>query len=64
MAVADNADVLVAMIADKLLGGEISPTLESEARDAILRVAPSNRATRASEALFLVATSPEFAVQH
>ena len=37
MAVAGNADALVAMIADKLLGGEISTTLAAEARGAALR---------------------------
>jgi uncharacterized protein (DUF1800 family) len=63
MAVAGDPDALVALIAEKLLGGNISPTLAAEARDAVLRVPASKRATRAAEALYLVATSPEFAVQ-
>jgi uncharacterized protein (DUF1800 family) len=63
VAAAQDADALVALIADKLLGGMISPTLAGEARNAVLRVAPSKRAVRATEALYLIATSPEFAVQ-
>ncbi len=63
MAVAANPDALVALIAEKLLGGNISPTLAAEARAAVLRVPVTKRATRATEALYLVATSPEFAVQ-
>ena len=63
MAAAGNADALVALIADKLLGGTISPMLAAEARDAVLRVAASKPAVRATEALYLIATSPEFAVQ-
>ena len=62
-AVAGNPDALVALIADKLLGGNITPTLAAEARAAALRVVASKPATRAAEALYLVATSPEFAVQ-
>ena len=63
MAAAGNPDALVALIADKLLGGRISPMLAGEARDAVLRVAASKPAARATEALYLIATSPEFAVQ-
>ncbi len=63
MAKAGNPDALVALIADKLLGGRISPTLAAEARDAVLRVAANRPAMRVTEALYLVATSPEFAVQ-
>jgi uncharacterized protein (DUF1800 family) len=63
VAAANDADALVALIADKLLGGAISPTLAGEARDAVLRVAATKRAVRATEALYLIATSPEFAVQ-
>ena len=63
MAAAGNPDALVALIADKLLGGRISPMLAGEARDAALRVAATKPAARATEALYLIATSPEFAVQ-
>ena len=63
MAAAGNPDALIALIADKLLGGRISPMLAAEARDAVLRVAASKPAARATEALYLIATSPEFAVQ-
>jgi uncharacterized protein (DUF1800 family) len=63
MAASGNPNALVALIADKLLGGHISPMLAGEARDAVLRVVPSKPAVRATEALYLIATSPEFAVQ-
>jgi uncharacterized protein (DUF1800 family) len=62
-ALAGNPDALVQHIADKLLGGRISPILADEARDAVLRVAASKPSIRVAEALYLVATSPEFAVQ-
>jgi uncharacterized protein (DUF1800 family) len=62
-ALAGNPAALVQHIADKLLGGRISPTLADEARDAVLRVAANKPSTRVAEALYLVATSPEFAVQ-
>jgi uncharacterized protein (DUF1800 family) len=63
IAVADNADALVALIARKMLGHPMTPTLEGEVRATIARYAPSNRSARVSEALFLVAISPEFGVQ-
>ena len=63
MAAAGNPNALIALIADKLLGGHISPMLAGEARDAALRVAATKPAARATEALYLIATSPEFAVQ-
>jgi hypothetical protein len=63
MAAAGNPDAMVALIAAKLLGGHISPMLAGEARNAVLRVVPSKPAVRATEALYLIATSPEFAVQ-
>jgi uncharacterized protein (DUF1800 family) len=63
VAVADDADALVALIARKMLGRPMSPVLETEVRATIARYAPSNRAARVSEALFLVAISPEFGVQ-
>jgi hypothetical protein len=63
MAVAGNPDALVQRMADRLLGGAISPTLATQARAAILRNPATKPAARVTEALYLVATSPEFAVQ-
>jgi uncharacterized protein (DUF1800 family) len=63
IAVAGNADALVPVIADKLFGGTISPTLAAEARAAALRIAATKPAIRVADALYLVVTSPEFAVQ-
>ena len=63
IALAGDPDALVQIITDKLMGGDISPTLAAEARDAVLRTPSSKPATRVAEALYLIATSPEFAVQ-
>jgi hypothetical protein len=41
----------------------MSPSLESEVRATIARFPASNRSARVSEALYLVAVSPEFAAQ-
>jgi uncharacterized protein (DUF1800 family) len=62
-AVAHDPDALVALIARKLLGTAMSPSLESEVRATIARFPASNRSARVSEALYLVAVSPEFAAQ-
>ena len=50
-AVASNPYALVALIADKLLGGNISPILAAEARAAVLRLTATKPAKRAVEAL-------------
>jgi hypothetical protein len=63
VAVADNADALVALLATKLLGRPMTPALETEVRATIARYPASNRGSRVSEALFLVSISPDFAVQ-
>ena len=62
-AAAHDADALVALIAHKMLGTAMSPMLESEVRATIARFPASNRSARVSEALYLVAVSPEFAAQ-
>lgn len=65
-AVFDNAESLVTRVAERLLGGQISATLRSEVVAQINRTAPTatNAATtRVAEAIFLVASSPEFALQ-
>jgi uncharacterized protein (DUF1800 family) len=63
MALAADPDALVQRIADRLLGGSISPVLASEARAAVVRTPTTKAGTRVAEALYLVVTSPEFAVQ-
>ena len=54
---------LVAHLRDKLLGGRISATLETEARASVDRIPAQFPGYRVSEALYLIATSPEFVVQ-
>ena len=62
LAVAGDSEALVTRIADKLLGGQISPTLKAEARAAVERVPATSAGQRISEAMYLIATSPEYAV--
>jgi len=59
---AGDPEALVNRIADKLLGGTISPTLKAEARAAVERVPAASAGQRVSEAMYLVATSPEYVV--
>jgi uncharacterized protein (DUF1800 family) len=62
-AVAADADALVSRIADRLAGGAISPALRAEARAQVERVPASEASLRVAEALFLISTSPELALQ-
>jgi uncharacterized protein (DUF1800 family) len=59
---ADSA-ALVTLVAAKLLGGQISAALRTEATTMINRIAVTNTAGRAAEAVYLIATSPEYALQ-
>lgn len=61
--VADDTNALVEMVAGKLLGGEISTTLETEVKGMINRIPVSERALRVGEAIYFIASSPEFAYQ-
>ena len=63
VALAGNPDAIVASLSTKLLGGRISPTLAAEARAAVLRWPVTNRGNRVAEPMFLVVSSPEYAVQ-
>jgi uncharacterized protein (DUF1800 family) len=63
VALASNADAIVASLSTKLLGGRISPALASEARAAVLRWPVTSRGNRVAEPMFLIVTSPEYAVQ-
>jgi uncharacterized protein (DUF1800 family) len=59
---AGDPGALVNHIDAKLLGGTMSEGLRTEATAAASRIAVSKPADRVREALFLIATSPEFAV--
>jgi len=66
LAVADDTDALIDLVANKLLAGEISPTLRAEMVNMIERVRvalPDNDAALAAEAIYFVLSSPEFAYQ-
>jgi len=63
IALAGDPPALVTRIADRLLAGQISTTLLTEATGNVGRVTATNPAQRVAEALWLVASSPEFALQ-
>ena len=63
MTVADNIPVLIDMVAEKLLGGQISDTLRTEITGMLERVPETDSAVRAAETIYFVVTSPEFAYQ-
>ena len=54
---------LVASVANRLLGGEISDSLREEVERQVDRVGAWDERQRVSEAIWLIATSPEYAVQ-
>jgi uncharacterized protein (DUF1800 family) len=60
--VADPA-ALVGRVSEKLLGTAPSATLAAQARAAVERVPATSSGQRVAEAMFLVVTSPEYAVQ-
>jgi len=62
-ALAGNPAALVSAIAERLAGGSISAALETEARAAATRAPASEAALRVAEALYLVSTAPELALQ-
>lgn len=62
-ALASDAGALVVRIADKLNGGPVSPALEAEARAMVERVPPAEASLRVAEALHLISTAPELALQ-
>jgi len=64
LAVADDADALIAMVADKLLGGPPSDSLEDEIAGMLALIpGPDNATLRVAETIYFVATSPGFAYQ-
>ncbi len=63
MDVAADIDALIDMVAGKLLGGQISPTLRTEIAGMLARVPETDTAIRAAETIYFVTTSPEYAYQ-
>ena len=66
MAIADDTDALVDMVANKLLAGRISAALRAELVNMLelVRVAaPGNDTALVAEAIYFVISSPEFAYQ-
>ena len=62
-ALAGDPAALVDRIGGKLLGGNLSATLQAQARAAAQRAPADMAGLRVAEALFLIASSPEYAVQ-
>jgi len=60
---APTPEALVGSVANRLLGGEISDALRDQVERQVARVSPFNGERRVAEAIWLVATSPEYAVQ-
>lgn len=60
---AANPDVLIDMVANKLLAGQLSATLRTEIEGMLLRIPADQALLRAAETIYLVVTSPEFAYQ-
>ena len=65
IAIAADADALIGQVADKLLAGQISPTLRNEIAGMLALInGPNSEALRVAETIYLVVTSPEYAFQH
>lgn len=63
-ALAGDSEALVNKVADKLLGGQISADLKAQAKAQVERSsATSAVGTRVADAIYLIVSSPEFAVQ-
>ena len=54
---------LVASVANRLLAGQASDALRTQVESQVARVGASNASQRVAEAVWLVTTSPEYAVQ-
>ena len=63
MAIADDVDALIDMVAGKLLAGQISDTLRQEIAGMLARVPETDTAIRAAETIYFIVTSPEYAYQ-
>jgi hypothetical protein len=63
-ALAEDVDALIDGVAERLLGGEISPMLRAEVRELVVSIPADSPESRTSAAIFLIASSPEFAYQY
>jgi hypothetical protein len=64
IAIAADADALIGQVVDKLLAGQISPTLRNEIAGMLALInGPNSEALRVAETIYLVVTSPEYAFQ-
>ena len=62
--IASDADALIDRVAAKLLAGEISEPLREEISGMLaLLVGPDSETWRVAETIYLIVTSPEFALQ-
>ena len=64
LTLAADADALIDRVADKLLAGELSPALRTEARNMVETREADNAVGRVAEVIYLIVSSPEFARQH
>lgn len=62
VALAATPQALVARVAEKLLGGEVSPALDAEVRRVAEVIPVESAPERVAEVIYLVSSSPEFAV--
>lgn len=62
-ALATDIDAMIDRVADKLMAGKISPILRDEIAGMVARIPVNQGLLRAAEAIYLVATSPEYAYQ-
>jgi uncharacterized protein (DUF1800 family) len=64
LTIATDTDALIDRVAEKLLAGEISQPLREEIGGMLaLLVGPNSETLRVAETIYLIATSPEFALQ-
>jgi hypothetical protein len=54
---------VVASVVNRLLAGQASDTLRAQVERQVAHISPSNASQRVAEAVWLVTTSPEYAVQ-
>jgi uncharacterized protein (DUF1800 family) len=62
-ALANDPEALINAITDKLSAGVISPTLRTQARAMVDGIPANQTSLRVAEALYLISTSPELALQ-
>lgn len=62
-ALAADSEALVNLIADKLVGGPLSATLKAQAKTMVDLVPATETSLRVAEALYLISSAPELALQ-